>query len=185
MKIDYNTANIIIPIVVNGEEKQVHVPPLNEPELRSNALVLGRYVELLDNVNPVVLLQDYEIYIEDIIEELVSKKYSNENDPYRVKYKNDLTTKVSAMLERSISGGYYLDNLELKSVESLDEEGKRILRASLLFFMVLFRYVRPTIATEDWVERMKDTKISFTSLNATEWKNTLTTPSQGQETLGL
>ena len=86
------------------------------------------------------------------------------------------------MLERSIAAGYYFENNEVKSLNGIDSEAKEIIKASLLFFIVTLRYMKPRITIEEWEERIKQVGITFTLLNATEWKNTFMTQSQTQET---
>ena len=86
------------------------------------------------------------------------------------------------MLERSIASGYYFENNEIKPLNTLDNEAKEIIKGSLVFFIVILRYIKPRMTAEEWEERTKQFKITFTSLNATEWKNTFITQSQTSET---
>ena len=88
-KIDYNTCNIIIPIKKGDEEVNIFIPPLNETEIKSNALVLGKFVKYTEEINPLVLMRDYDIYLEEAIEDIAGSKY-NMNDPYKEKYKMNL-----------------------------------------------------------------------------------------------
>lgn len=182
MNIDYNTLNIILPLQTTEGEIQVHIPPVNEAEVKANALVLGRFIELLDSVNPVVLLSDYEIYVDDIIENIAGSKNFNEIE--KNKFIKEKKNSLFAMLERNLIGSYFFDS-ELKGYEKLDDNGKDKLKAMLLVFIVLFRYIKPNVSKEEWLERMDALNISFTSLDAMEWKNTLKTQSLEEETLGL
>ena len=180
-KIDYNTCNIIIPIKKGDEEVNIFIPPLNETEIKSNALVLGKFIKYTEEINPLVLMRDYDIYLEEAIEDIAGSKY-NMNDPYKEKYKNELNIKIKAMLERILQGGYYLENKELKSIDTLDNSTLETIKSSLLFFIVLFRYLKPQLKAEDWKKQMEFMKVSFTSSSATEWKNTFTIPLSKTET---
>lgn len=180
-KIDYGTANIIIPINTPNGEIKVFLPPSNKDEIKSNALILGRFAEYTDKINSLVLLTDYDIYIDEIIEYQAENKY-NINDPKYKKYIDDSKLKITAMLERSIASGYYFENNEIKPLNTLDDEAKEIIKGSLLFFIVNLRYAKPRMTIEEWEERIKQVGITFTSLNATEWKNTFMIQSQTQET---
>ena len=180
-KIDYNTANIVFPINTQSGEINVFLPPVNKEEIKSNALVLGRFAEYTEKINNLVLLTDYDIYIDEIIESQAENKY-NINDPKYKKYIDDSKLKITAMLERSIASGYYFENNDIKSLNGIDSEAKEIIKASLLFFIVTLRYMKPRITIEEWEERIKQVGITFTLLNATEWKNTFMTQSQTSET---
>lgn len=184
-KIDYNTANIIIPISCNGEEVQIYVPPISEQEIKDNALLLGEFFNYLNELNLFVLLQDYEVYIGEAIDTIIKRKFNSLEDPYAKKFKADLNTKIQALLERILLGAYYVEKMELKTADTLPEGAKTILKGSLLFFIVMSRYVKPTMAETDWVEKVNEMNILYTSLSATEWLNTLKTPSTDEETLGL
>ena len=180
-KIDYNTANVVFPINTQSGEINVFLPPVNKEEIKSNALILGRFAEYTDKINSLVLLTDYDIYIDEIIEYQAENKY-NINDPKYKKYIDDSKLKITAMLERSIAAGYYFENNEIKPLNTLDNEAKEMIKGSLLFFIVTLRYAKPRMTIEDWEERIKQVGITFTLLNATEWKNTFMTQSQTQET---
>ena len=180
-KIDYNTANIVFPINTPNGEIKVFLPPSNKDEIKSNALVLGGFAGYIDNISMPILLTDYDIYIDEAIEKLADEKY-NINDPRYKKYIEDSKLKMAAMLERSIAAGYYFENNEVKSLNSIDSEAKELIKASLLFFIVMLRYMKPRIKIEEWEERITEFGITFTSLNVTEWKNTSMTQSQTQET---
>ncbi len=181
-KIDYNTANLIFPINTQNGEIKVFIPPANKDEIKSNALMLGGFAGYIDNVNIGILLTDYEIYIDEVIEKLANEKY-NANDPRHKKYIEDSKLKITAMLERSIAAGYYFEENEVKSLNSIDSEAKDIIKASLLFFIVILRYIKPRLKTQEWEKRIKEFGLTFTSSNATEWKNTSMIQSQKQETL--
>ncbi|MCZ9878141.1 hypothetical protein OFP91_09995 [Brachyspira hyodysenteriae] len=180
-KIDYNTANIVFPINTPNGEIKVFLPPSNKDEIKSNALILGRFAEYTDKIALPVLLADYDIYIDEAIEKIADEKY-NINDPRYKKYIEDSKLKISAMLERSIAAGYYFENNDVKSLNDIDSEAKELIRSSLLFFIVTLRYMKPRLKTEEWEERIEKVGITFTSLNVTEWKNTSMTQSQTQET---
>ena len=180
-KIDYNTANIVFPINTPNGEIKVFLPPSNKDEIKSNALVLGGFAGYIDNISISVLLTDYDIYIDEAIEKLADEKY-NSNDPRYKKYIEDSKLKIAAMLERSIAAGYYFENNEVKSLSGIDSEAKELIKASLLFFIVMLRYVKPRLKIEEWEEKITGFGITFTSLNATEWKNTFMTQSQTSET---
>ena len=180
-KIDYNTANIVFPINTSNGEIKVFLPPSNKDEIKSNALVLGGFAVYLDNISMPVLFTDYDIYIDEAIEKLADEKY-NSNDTRYKKYIEDSKLKINAMLERSIAAGYYFENYEVKSLNGIDSEAKELIQASLLFFIVMLRYVKPRIKIEEWEERITEFGITFTSSNVTEWKNTFMTQSQTQET---
>ena len=180
-KIDYNTANIVFPINTPSGEINVFLPPANREEIKSNALILGGFAGIIDNVNIGVLLTDYDIYIDNIIEKQAEDKY-NINDTRYQKYIDDSKLKITAMLERSIASGYYFENNEIKPLNTLDNEAKEIIKGSLVFFIVILRYIKPRMTAEEWEERTKQFKITFTSLNAMEWKNTFMTQSQTSET---
>lgn len=184
-KIDYNTANIIIPISCNGEEVQIYVPPISTQEVKDNALLLGEFFNYFNELNPVVLLQDYEEYIKEAIDKIINRKFNSLDDPYAKKFKADLNTKIQALLERILLGAYYVEKMELKTADTLPEEAKTVLKGSLLFFIVMSRYVKPKMVETDWVEQLKNMKIFYTLSSATEWLNTLKTPSTDEETLGL
>ena len=47
-KLDYNTANVVFPINTTNGEINVFLPPINREEIKSNALVLGRFAEYTD-----------------------------------------------------------------------------------------------------------------------------------------
>lgn len=180
IKIDYNTANIIIPMNTPNGEIKVFLPPSSKDEIKSNALVLGRFAGY-DNINISILLTDYDIYIDEVIEKLADEKY-NINDPFHKKYIEDSKLKINAMLERSIAAGYYFENNEVKSLNAIDSEAKELIKAYLLFFIVTLRYVKPRLKIEEWEERITESGITFTSLNVTEWKNTFMIQSQTKET---
>ena len=180
-KIDYNTANIVFPINTPNGEIKVFLPPSNKDEIKSNALVLGGFAGYIDNISMPVLLTDYDIYIDEAIEKLADEKY-NINDTRHKKYIDDSKLKITAMLERSIASGYYFENNEIKSLNSIDNEAKEIIKASLLFFIVMLRYMKPRIKIKEWEKQIETFGIIFTSLNVTEWKNTSMTQSQTQET---
>ena len=126
-KIDYNTANIVFPINTQSGEINVFLPPINREEIKSNALVLGRFAEYTDKINSLVLLTDYDIYIDEIIEYQAENKY-NINDPKYKKYIDDSKLKITAMLERSIAAGYYFENNEIKPLNTLDNEAKEMIK---------------------------------------------------------
>lgn len=180
-KIDYNTANIVFPINTPNGEIKVFLPPSNKDEIKSNALVLGGFAGYIDNISISVLLTDYDIYIDEAIEKLANEKY-NINDPRHKKYIEDSKLKINAMLERSIAAGYYFENNDIKSLNGIDSEAKELIKASLLFFIVMLRYVKPSLQIEEWEEKITGFGITFTSSNVTEWKNTSMTQSQTQET---
>lgn len=182
LQIDYNTANIVFEIKTSKGELKVFLPPANSDEIKSNALILGKFVSIMQEVNEIILLKDYDIYLDEIIEELASKKYNNNNDTFRIKYEQDLNIKIRALLERSIISGYYVDNNEIKPLSELSEEIKFQIKGYLLFFIVSLRYIMPMLTTEEWAEKMKMSKILFTSLNATDWLNTIMTASSKKET---
>lgn len=180
-KIDYNTANIVFPINTQNGEIKVFLPPANKDEIKSNALVLGGFAGYIDNISMPVLLTDYDIYIDEAIEKLADEKY-NINDSRHKKYIDDSKLKIIAMLERSIAAGYYFENNEVKSLNGIDSEAKELIKASLLFFIVILRYMKPRLKIEEWEERIKTFGITFTSSNVTEWKNISMTQPQTQET---
>ena len=180
-KIDYNTANIVFPINTPNGEIKVFLPPSNKDEIKSNALVLGGFAVYLDNISMPVLFTDYDIYIDEAIEKLADEKY-NINDPRHKKYIEDSKLKMAAMLERSIAAGYYFENNEVKSLNGIDSEAKELIKASLLFFIVILRYMKPRLKIEEWEKQIEVFGVTFTSLNVTEWKNTSMTQSQTQET---
>lgn len=173
-KIDYNTANIVFPINTPNGEIKVFIPPVNKEEVKSNALVLGNFAGYIDNINPAVLLTDYDVYIDEVIEKLANKKY-NSNDPRYKKYINDSKFKITAMLERSIAAGYYFEYNDVKPLNSINGEAKDIIKASLLFFIVILRYIKPQLTLEEWEEKIKALSLTFTSSTVTEWKNTFMT----------
>ena len=179
-KIDYNTANIVFPINTPNGEIKVFIPPFNKEEVKSNALVLGNFAGYIDNVNPAVLLTDYDVYINEVIEKFANEKYKS-NDPRYEKYINDSKLKISAMLERSIAAGYYFKDNEVKPLNSINDEAQDIIKASLLFFIVILRYIKPQLTLEEWEEKIKALSLTFTSSTVTEWKNTFMTQSQTQE----
>ena len=180
-KIDYNTANMVFPINTPNGEIKVFIPPVSKEEVKSNALVLGNFAGYIDNINPAVLLTDYDVYINEIIEKLANEKY-NSNDSKYNKYIDDSKLKITAMLERSITAGYYFKDNEVKPLNSIDGEAKDIIKASLLFFIVILRYIKPHLKIEELEEKMKAISLTFTSSTVTEWKNTFMTQSQTQET---
>ena len=85
------------------------------------------------------------------------------------------------MLERSIAAGYYFEDNEVKPLNSINGEAKDIIKASLLFFIVILRYIKPQLTLEEWEEKIKALSLTFTSSTVTEWKNTFMTQSQTQE----
>lgn len=180
-KIDYNTANMVFPINTPNGEIKVFIPPVSKEEVKSNALVLGNFAGYIDNINPAVLLTDYDIYIDEIIEKLANEKYNSNDSKYK-KYIDDSKLKITVMLERSITAGYYFKDNEVKPLNSIDGEAKDIIKASLLFFIVMLRYIKPHLKIEEWEERMKAISLTFTSSAVTEWKNTFMTQSQTSET---
>ena len=180
-KIDYNTANIVFPINTPNGEIKVFIPPVSKEEVKSNALVLGNFAGYIDNINPAVLLTDYDVYIDEEIEKLANKKY-NSNDPRYKKYIDDSKLKITALLERSIASGYYFEDNDVKPLNSINDEAKDIIKASLLFFIVILRYMKPHLKIEEWEEKIKALSLTFTSSTVTEWKNTFMTQSQTQET---
>ncbi|MBW5391378.1 hypothetical protein [Brachyspira pilosicoli] len=179
-KIDYNTANIVFPINTPNGEIKVFIPPFNKEEVKSNALVLGGFAGYIDNINSAILLTDYDIYINEIIEKLANEKY-NSNDLRYKQYIHDSKVKISAMLERSITAGYYFEDNEVKPLNSINGEAQDIIKASLLFFIVILRYIKPQLTLEEWEEKIKALSLTFTSSTVTEWKNTFMTQSQTQE----
>ncbi|SUV99495.1 hypothetical protein [Brachyspira pilosicoli] len=181
-KIDYNTTNIVFPINTPNGEIKVFIPPFNKEEIKSNALVLGNFAGYIDNVNPAILLTDYDVYINEVIEKFANEKYKS-NDPRYKKYINDSKLKISAMLERSIAAGYYFEDNEVKPLNSINGEAQDIIKASLLFFIVILRYIKPQLTLEEWEEKIKSLSLTFTSSTVTEWKNTFMTQSQTQEIL--
>ena len=142
--------------------------------------MLGNFAGYIDNINPAVLLTDYDVYIDEVIEKLANKKY-NSNDPRYKKYINDSKFKITAMLERSIAAGYYFEYNDVKPLNSINGEAKDIIKASLLFFIVILRYIKPQLTLEEWEEKIKALSLTFTSSTVTEWKNTFMTQSQTQE----
>ena len=180
MRIDYNTCNIVFPINTLEGEKTVFLPPANMDEVRSNALVLGRFASLFDEVNTNVLLTDYDIYLNDIIEDLALNKYDR-NEAKKEKYIADSKLKINAMLERSIVGGYYFETGEVKPVQQLDSQAKEIIKGSMLFFIVINRYVRPRLSEEETEKLLTSIKITCTSQSSTDWMRTSSIPSQDKE----
>ncbi|WP_304354236.1 hypothetical protein [Brachyspira innocens] len=180
MRIDYNTCNIVFPINTPEGKKTIFLPPANIDEVRSNALVLGRFASLFDEVNTNVLLTDYDIYLNDIIEDLALNKYDR-NEAKKEKYITDSKLKINAMLERCIVGGYYFEDNEVKPVQSLDTEAKEIIKGSMLFFIVINRYVRPRLSEEETEKLLTSIKITCTSQSSTDWMRTSSIPSQDKE----
>ena len=56
VKIDYNTANIVLKINIGGKNTEVFLPPASQREIKDNALVLGEYNECMNNIATNVLL---------------------------------------------------------------------------------------------------------------------------------
>lgn len=180
MRIDYNTCNIVFPINTPEGKKTIFLPPANIDEVRSNALILGRFAGLFDEVNTSVLLTDYDIYLNDIIEDLALNKYDR-NEAKKEKYITDSKLKINAMLERCIVGGYYFEDNEVKPVQSLDTEAKETIKGSMLFFIVINRYVRPRLSEEETQKLLTSIKITCTSQSSTDWMRTSSIPSQDKE----
>lgn len=180
MRIDYNTCNIVFPINTPEGEKTIFLPPANIDEVRSNALVLGRFAGLFDEINTNVLLTDYDIYLNDIIEDLALNKYDR-NEAKKEKYITDGKLKINAMLERVIVGGYYFEDNEVKPVQQLDSQAKEIIKGFMLFFIVINRYVRPRLSEEETQKLLTSIKITCTSQSSTDWIRTSSIPSQDKE----
>lgn len=180
MRIDYNTCNIVFPINTPEGEKTIFLPPANIDEVRSNALILGRFAGLFDEVNTSVLLTDYDIYLNDIIEDLALNKYDR-NEAKKEKYITDSKLKINAMLERCIVGGYYFEDNEVKPVQQLESQAKETIKGSMLFFIVINRYVRPRLSEEETEKLLTSIKITCTSQSSTDWMRTSSIPSQDKE----
>lgn len=180
VKIDHNTCNLTME--VNTGDKgltTILLPPADAEEVKSNAMVLGAFSVFLDEVGPLVLLTDWDVYMKEAIEK-VSESKSNKD-----KFIEDSTIKINALLERSIQGAYYYDKdngYEPKSCSELDETTKSFIKGKLLFFIVLSRYVRPHIPMEEWLERVELLNMSYTSLNATDYKTSFLTQSSKRKT---
>lgn len=162
--IDYNTLNIVFGVNKGGDEIRVFLPPVSSEEIKKNALVLGQFAGFMRELNDAVLLTDWEEYLYLSCEK-VSKISSFRTD--------QLHNDVRAMLERGIVGGYYYDNftpLALKDVD--DEELKKGIMASLLFFIVARRYIFRMMGGDN-AETLKKFGYELTSSTATDYGTTL------------
>ena len=187
VKIDYNTANIVLKINIGGKNTEVFLPPASQREIKDNALVLGEYNECMNNIATNVLLVDWDIYLDRCIRGLVNRDMNTnaQSDIYEKKV-NEYKDKILGLLERSIVGGYYFDiannQIEVKPISELNNESKDSIRSSLLFFIAALRYWRPQMEDEAWMDAMAKSKIILTSLSAMEYKNTITIQSKKDET---
>lgn len=183
VKIDYNTANIILKVKIGGKNAEVFLPPASQKEIKDNALVLGEYNQCMDNINANVLLVDWDVYLDRCVKSVVNGElgFNTKNDIYENKV-NEYKDKILGLLERSIVGGYYFDivdnQIEVKPLSELDNESKDRIRSSLLFFIVALRYWSSQMEDEAWADAMEKSRIKLTSLSAMEYKNTITTQSK-------
>lgn len=184
IKIDYNTANIVFPIIAEGKEVYIHLPPAFPNEIKANALILGRFSEYITKRDASVVIKDWDIYLDKCINEEVSEELSTTDEKvFEIKTK-EYKEKILALLERGLTGGYYYDeNFEVQAVKDFSEDIKEKIRANMLFFIVSLRYIRERIAEEKWLEILKKGKITFTLLTATEYKNIITTQLSAKEDL--
>lgn len=187
IKIDYNTANIVLKVNIGGKKTEIFLPPASQNEIKKNALVLGEYSNCIVNIATNVLIIDWDVYLEKCIKSVVNSElgFSSRDDIYDKKvaeYKDN----IFALLDRSIVGGYYFvatDNgIEATSLNELSDDKKDIIRSNLLFFIVALRYVIPNFTEAEAETFLKKMNITTTSLSATEYKNTITTQSKKKET---
>lgn len=189
IKIDYNTANIVMKVKINNEATEIFLPPVSQAEIRKNAFILGEYSNCIININPNILMIDWDLYLERCIKKVI-KEEGITDDTKTEEYKNN----IMAMLERGIVGGYYFDitnkakspqerGIEAKSLNELSEETKNTIRSLLLFFIVALRYTIPNLTTEESENLLKSMKIKLTSLSVMDYKNTITIQSSEDETL--
>lgn len=182
VRIDYNTLNIVFPVDFGGKELYIYLPPASQNEIKASASVLGMFSEYIVKRDPTVLIVDWDVYIEKCIKELLKEEgYNIESDIYKKTFA-EYKDKILAMLERSIVGGYYFDdNFDIKPASELDNTIKDRVRANLLFFIVYIRYMKEKITDATWREILEKGKITFTSLPAMEYRNTITTRSDDSD----
>ena len=167
IKIDYTTLNLIFEVTHNNKKYRIFINPCNKEDIEDNALVLGKYYEVITENAYITVLKDYKAHIKNIN----SSKLGD----------------VINMLDRGILGAYvFIDDKPIKLEASIlkdSEEVKEYLRGSLLFFTVLFRYYGWG-SNNTIIKQMIDYYgVTTTLLSALEYKPTLSTPTLEKETI--
>lgn len=147
--------NFIIPFSWEGEDYTIWIPQPTPQELRAIAKLLGEIFNALSkDANPMVLMQDWDIMLEEICERISPLKAT------------ELKNQLEAFFERKILDGNVFSNEGLNVKDCLNEDVLHAIKATVLFLSALLRYASPTL-------KMSDTKDLVTSRTAMEFKSYL------------
>lgn len=165
MNMEATNFNFIVPsILEDGVEVKCWVAQPIDSEIKGLAHILGPLFTHIreKNIDLVVFLRDWEIFVDDAVSRL-------ENGEGKKKA-------LEAFFDRSLMTAkcFSEDGDELPPLNGLSLE---YFKGALLFISALYRYTFKNLL-------MKDMKDFFTSLNATEFQNTLRKPS-AQSTPGV
>lgn len=142
-----------------GQDLKIYVPQPNEIEIRGIAKLLSViFDKVTKNENPLVIMKDYDVYVDDLFDDATKKTAFN--------------AKLNAFFERSLlSASVYTETGE-KIERKLSEDETEIFKGSLLFAAALYRYSTRTLLSGT------DMRAFYTSLTATEFQNSLKTSSK-------
>lgn len=148
--------NFVIPFNYEGNDYTIWVAQPTPQELRSMAKLLGEIFNALSKeANPMVLMQDWDLMLEEICEGITPSKGE------------ELRRSVEGFFERKILEGNVFNSRggEVKDILK-DADTMHAIKATTLFLSSLLRYASPTLNTEG-------TKDLTTSLTVMEFKKSL------------
>lgn len=155
-----NLYNFIVTIPSEaGDSLDIYVPQPNELELKFLAPILGKFFTYVreKRYDTMVLLYDWELAVEEVLEGLNEEK------------KENLQKRLNTFFERSIA------SMTINGKEALSESEMTLFKGTLLFISALYRYSTKTLLTRELGE-------FFTSLSSTEWLKSLTSSTEVSET---
>lgn len=156
MEVTTTKCNFVIPFNYKGEDYTIWVAQPTPQELRGMAKLLGEIFNALSKeANPMVLMQDWDLMLEEICERIAPNKGE------------ELCRSVEGFFERKILEGniFSAKGVEVKDILK-DSDTLHAIKATTLFLSSLLRYAMPTL-------RMEGTKDLTTSLTAMEFKKSL------------
>lgn len=139
-----------------GEMLNVFLPQPNSLEVKRLAPILGRvFTELRSQtLDTIVLLQDWELLVDEVVEKLNQEKSDN------------IKKALDTFFDRSLASATIIDSNGLK-IQTLNEDETSLFKGTLLFILSLYRYSLKASLKSD----LRD---FFTELTCLEWQKQLT-----------